>query len=68
MSKRLLLWILQNNIVIKTKELVMSHRVVFFPCYSTILIGVKLREALLRIIQSIFSVDVLNPESNLLYG
>lgn len=68
MSKRLLLWILQNNIVIKTKELVMSHCVVFLPCYNTILIGVKLREALLRIIQSIFSVDMLNPESNLLYG
>lgn len=61
MSERLLLRILQNSAVVKTDELVMSDHVVFLPCYNTVFVGVKLREPLLCIIQSIFSVDVLNP-------
>lgn len=60
MSERLLLWIFKGD-VIKTNELVMSDHVVFLPCYHTIFVGVKLREALLCIVQSVFSVDVLNP-------
>lgn len=68
MSERLLLRILQNSAVIKTNQLVMSDHVVFLPCYNPIFVSVKLREPLLGIIQSIFSVDVLNPKSDLLCG
>lgn len=61
MSERFLLWILQICAFIKTNKLVMSDYVVFFPCYNTIFVSVELRKPLLRIIQSIFSVDMLNP-------
>lgn len=61
MSERLLLWVLQNSAVVKADELVMSDHVVFLPCYNAVFVGVKFREPLLCIIQSIFPVDVLNP-------
>ena len=61
MSERLLLWIVQIGTFIKTNELVMSDHVVFLPCYNTVFVSVELRKPLLRIIQSISSVDLLNP-------
>lgn len=68
MSQRVLLWIIQSSTVIKTNELVVSDRVVFLPCYNTIFVSVILREPLFSIIQSILSVDMLNPQSDLLCG
>lgn len=61
MSERLLLWIIKNSNVIKTKELVVSNCVVLLPRYNTISVSVKLRKPLFCVIQSIISVNVLNP-------
>lgn len=66
MSERLLLRISRNSAVVKTNELIVSHHVVLLPGYGTVFVYVKLLESLLCIIQSIFSVDVLNPLSDLL--
>lgn len=60
-SKRLLLWIVQNSTVIKANKLIMSDHVVLPPCYDAVFVSVKLREALLCIFQSVLSVDVLDP-------
>lgn len=62
-----MLWILQNSSVIKTK-LIVGDLVVFLPRYDAVLVGVKVREPLFCIIQSILPVDTLDPECELLCG
>ena len=61
MSERLLLRVIQIGTFIETNELVMSDHVVFLPSYNTVFVSVELREPLLCIIQSISSIDLLNP-------
>lgn len=64
--ERLILWIIRNSWVIKTNELAVTNHVVLFPGYNVIFVSVEVRESLFCIIQSIFSVHVLNPCSQLL--
>lgn len=63
-----MLWILQDSSVIKTNQLIVGNPVVFVPRNETILVGVKLWESFLGIIQSVRPVDMLDPQRELLCG
>lgn len=68
MSERLLLRIFWNHRVIKTSELVVSNRVVLLPCNDAVAVGVELRETLFGVVHGVFSVDMLDPQRDLLCG
>ena len=65
-SDRLLFRVVQNRSVIQLDEILVGNRVVFLPRYNTVSVRVKLREALLGVFQRVFSVDMLDPQGQLL--
>jgi hypothetical protein len=65
-SDGLLFRVVQNRSIVEGDEPLL--RVVLLPRHHAVCVRVELREALLHIFQCIFSVDLLDPQSQLLCG
>ena len=67
-SDGLLFGVVQNCSIVEVDEPLVRDRVVLLPRYHAVSVRVEFREALLHIFHCVFSVDLLDPQGQLLCG